>query len=103
LSGGRTGLTALTVAVRLLLALSFAPLAGSVPAWATAPALLYVAVLMVRELRAIDWSDTADAVPAALTAIDGSKVRRREDHDVRWREPSRRRCREPAVAREGEP
>lgn len=68
-SGGRTGLTALTVAVLFVLALLFAPLAGSVPACATAPALLYVAVLMVRELKEIDWSDTADAVPAALTAV----------------------------------
>ena len=68
-SGGRTGLTALTVAVLFVLALLFAPLAGSVPACATAPALLYVAVLMLRELKEIDWSDTADAVPAALTAL----------------------------------
>jgi AGZA family xanthine/uracil permease-like MFS transporter len=68
-SGGRTGLTALTIAVLFVLALMFAPLAGSVPACATAPALLYVAVLMLRELKEIDWSDTADAAPAALTAI----------------------------------
>ena len=49
-AGGRTGLTALTVGVLFLAALFFAPLAGTVPAFATAPALLYVACLMMREL-----------------------------------------------------
>lgn len=69
LAGGRTGLTALTVAVLFLLALFFAPLAGSVPAFATAPALLYVACLMVRELVDVNWDDITDAAPAALTAL----------------------------------
>src|SRR3546814_2729629 len=54
-AGGRTGLTALTVAVLFLLSLFLAPLAGSVPAYATAPALLYVAGLMLREITQIDW------------------------------------------------
>ena len=61
---GRTGLTALTVA-----ALFFSPLAGSVPAYATAPALLYVAGLMLREITEIDWNDVSEATPAALTAL----------------------------------
>lgn len=68
-AGGRTGLTALTVAVLFLLALFLAPLAGSVPAYATAPALLYVAGLMLREITEIDWSEITEATPAALTAI----------------------------------
>ncbi|HEY9280862.1 MAG TPA: NCS2 family permease [Eoetvoesiella sp.] len=68
-AGGRTGLTALTVAVLFLLALFFSPLAGSVPAYATAPALLYVAGLMLREVTEIDWSDITEATPAALTVI----------------------------------
>jgi AGZA family xanthine/uracil permease-like MFS transporter len=68
-AGGRTGLTALTVAVLFLAALFFAPLAGSVPAYATAPALLFVATLMTRELVDIDWADITEATPAALTAI----------------------------------
>lgn len=68
-SGGRTGLTALVVAVLFLAALFIAPLAGSVPAYATAPALLYVAGLMMRELIDIDWNDVAEATPAALTAL----------------------------------
>lgn len=68
-AGGRTGLTALTVAALFLLALFFAPLAGSVPAFATAPALLFVATLMMRELIDIDWDDVTEAAPAALTAV----------------------------------
>ena len=68
-AGGRTGLTALTVAVLFLAALFLAPLAGSVPSYATAPALLYVACLMVRELIDVQWEDLTDATPAALTAL----------------------------------
>lgn len=68
-AGGRTGLTALVVAVLFLLALFFAPLAGSVPAYATAPALLYVAGLMMREIREVNWSEVTEATPAALTAM----------------------------------
>ena len=67
--GGRTGLTAVTVAVLFLAALVFAPLAGTVPAYATAPALCYVAVLMLRGLSEIDWDDLTEAAPAVVTAI----------------------------------
>ncbi|RNF33008.1 NCS2 family permease [Paracoccus methylarcula] len=68
-AGGRTGLTALVVAALFLLAMFFAPLAGAVPAYATAPALIYVAALMVRELREVDFDDVTEAAPAVLTAI----------------------------------
>jgi adenine/guanine/hypoxanthine permease len=68
-AGGRTGLTALTVAVLFLLALFIAPLAGSIPAYATAPALLYVACLMARGLVEIEWDDITEAAPAVITAI----------------------------------
>ena len=68
-AGGRTGLTALVVAGLFLLAMFFAPLAGSVPVYATAPALLYVASLMVRELAEIDFADVTESAPAVLTAI----------------------------------
>jgi AGZA family xanthine/uracil permease-like MFS transporter len=68
-AGGRTGLTAVTVALLFLACLFIAPLAGVVPAYATAPALLFVACLMLRELGEIDWQDTTEAVPAAITAI----------------------------------
>lgn len=68
-AGGRTGLTALVVAVLFLAALFISPLAGSVPAYATAPALIYVACLMMRELSEINWDEITDAAPAALTAL----------------------------------
>ncbi len=68
-AGGRTGLTALTIALLFLACLFIAPLAGVVPAYATAPALLFVACLMLRELGEIDWSDTTESVPAAVTAM----------------------------------
>ncbi|MBC9245822.1 NCS2 family permease [Paracoccus sp. 11-3] len=68
-AGGRTGLTALVVAALFLLATFFAPLAGSVPAYATAPALLFVATLMMRELVEVNWDDVTEAAPAALTAL----------------------------------
>ena len=68
-SGGRTGLTAATVGILFLLALFVAPLAGSIPAYATAPALFYVACLMVRSLTEVDWDDITEAAPAVVTAI----------------------------------
>ena len=68
-AGGRTGLTALTVAVLFLFATFLAPLAGSVPVQATAPALLYVAALMLRELAEVHWDDATETVPAVLTAL----------------------------------
>ena len=68
-SGGRTGLTAATVAVLFLLSLFVAPLAGSIPAYATAPALLYVACLMTRGLIEVEWDDITEAAPAIITAI----------------------------------
>src|SRR4051794_18167906 len=68
-AGGRTGLTALTVAVLFLACLFIAPLAGVVPAYATAPALLFVACLMLRELTELDWNDSTEAIPAAVTAL----------------------------------
>jgi AGZA family xanthine/uracil permease-like MFS transporter len=64
--GGRTGLT---VAVLFLAAIVFAPLAGTVPAYATAPALCYVAVLMLKGLAEIAWDDLTEAAPAVVTAI----------------------------------
>ena len=67
--GGRTGLTALTVAVLFLLALFLAPLATTVPAYATAPALFFVACLMARGLAELDWEDVTEYVPGVVTAI----------------------------------
>ncbi len=68
-AGGRTGLTALVIAILFLASLFISPLAGSVPTYATAPALLYVAGLMMRELTEVDWDDLTEAAPAAITAL----------------------------------
>jgi len=68
-AGGRTGLTAVVVAVLFLLSLFFSPLAGSGPVWATAPALLFVAVLMASGLAEIDWKDVTTAAPVTVTAL----------------------------------
>ena len=68
-AGGRTGLTALTVAVLFLAALAISPLAGAVPAYATAPALFFVACLMLRDITELDWDDTTEVIPAAVTAL----------------------------------
>ena len=68
-AGGRTGLTAVVVAVMFLLCLFLSPLAGSIPAYATAPALIFVACLMARGLAEIDWEDITECTPALVTAI----------------------------------
>jgi AGZA family xanthine/uracil permease-like MFS transporter len=68
-AGGRTGLVGVTVAALFLISLFLAPLAGSVPAYATAPALLFVACLMVRSLTEIDWEDATEYTPAVVTAL----------------------------------
>jgi AGZA family xanthine/uracil permease-like MFS transporter len=63
-AGGRTGLTAVVIAGLFLASLACAPLAAMVPAYATAPALLYVAILMLRSLAELDWNDLTEAAPA---------------------------------------
>lgn len=68
-AGGRTGLTAVVVGVLMLASLWFSKLAASVPAYATAPALLYVGVLMMRSMTEIDWKDVSEAAPAFFTLI----------------------------------
>ncbi|WP_404378894.1 NCS2 family permease [Caenispirillum salinarum] len=68
-AGGRTGLTAVVVAAFFLLALFLAPLAGTVPAYATAAALVYVACLMAGSLREVDWHDVTEFAPAVVTAL----------------------------------
>ncbi|HEV2161412.1 MAG TPA: NCS2 family permease [Stellaceae bacterium] len=68
-AGGRTGLVGVVVAILFLLTLFFAPLAETVPAYATAPALLYVACLMARGLAEVNWEDVTEYAPAVVTAI----------------------------------
>ena len=67
--GGRTGLTAVTVAALFAACLIFAPLAQSVPAFATAPALIFIAAYFIRNLKDIDWDDVSEYAPAVLAAI----------------------------------
>lgn len=68
-AGGRTGLTAVVVAGLFLLCLLFSPLAQTVPSYATAPALLFVACLMARGLAEIDWEDATEYAPGVVTAL----------------------------------
>ncbi len=68
-AGGRTGLASVVTAGCFLLALFFAPLAGSIPPYATAAALLFVAVVMARSLSEVDWDDLTEAAPVAVTVV----------------------------------
>ena len=67
--GGRTGLTAVTVAVLFAVSLIFSPLVSLVPPCATAPALIIVGALMMSDVARINFNDFTDAVPAFLTII----------------------------------
>lgn len=68
-AGGRTGLTAVVCGLLFLGCLFFAPLAQSVPAYATASALLFVACLMARSLADIEWHDVTESAPAVVAAL----------------------------------
>jgi AGZA family xanthine/uracil permease-like MFS transporter len=68
-AGGRTGLVAVTVAVLFVATLFFSPLAGSIPAFATAPALVFVGCLMMAAAKDIAFDDPTEYVPAAVTII----------------------------------
>ena len=68
-AGGRTGLTAVVCGLLFLGCLFFAPLAQSVPPYATASALLFVAAVMAQSLADIDWGDVTESAPAVITAI----------------------------------
>jgi AGZA family xanthine/uracil permease-like MFS transporter len=67
--GGRTGLTAVTVAVLFGLCLFLAPLAQSIPAFATAPALIFIATYFMRNIVDINWEDVTEYAPAILAAV----------------------------------
>jgi adenine/guanine/hypoxanthine permease len=67
--GGRTGLTAVTVAALFVLAMFFAPVAGAIPPIATAPALIIVGALMIGAVTSIKWEDMTEAIPAFLTML----------------------------------
>lgn len=67
--GGRTGLTAVVVSALFLLCLLFSPLAQSIPAYATAAALVFVATFFMKNLVDIDWEDATEFAPAVLGAV----------------------------------
>ena len=67
--GGRTGLTAFTVAVLFALALLFSPVFLALPGAATAPALVIVGVMMMTPVAKIDWEDYSESIPAFITVL----------------------------------
>jgi len=69
LAGGKTGLTSVVVGILFLLALFLAPIAGLVPAFATAPALIIVGVLMMGAIKQINFDDFTEAFPAFFTIV----------------------------------
>ncbi len=68
-AGGRTGLTAVVVGILFLLTLFLAPLATSIPPYATAAAILFVACMMARSLTEVDWEDVTEYAPAMVAAM----------------------------------
>ena len=68
-AGGRTGLTAVFVGVFFLIAIFFSPLAAIVPAYATAGALIYVAILMLSGMEKLDWTNFTELLPALIIII----------------------------------
>ncbi|PDN29960.1 adenine permease PurP [Salmonella enterica] len=67
--GGRTGLTAVVVGILFLLVIFLSPLAGMVPPYAAAGAMIYVGVLMTSSLARVNWQDLTESVPAFITAV----------------------------------
>ena len=67
--GGRTGLTAFTVAALFALALLFSPIFLAIPGAATAPALVIVGVMMMSPVAKIDWEDYSESIPAFITIL----------------------------------
>ena len=68
-AGGRTGLTAFSVAVLFAVALFVSPVFLGIPGAATAPCLIIVGMMMMNPVREIDWSNYREAIPAFLTLI----------------------------------
>ena len=67
--GGRSGLTAFTVAILFALALLFSPIFLAIPGAATAPALVIVGVMMMSPVAKIDWEDYSESIPAFITIL----------------------------------
>ena len=68
-AGGRTGLTAVIIGMFFLIAIFFSPIASMVPSYATAGALVYVAILMLGGMERLEWSDNTELLPALIMII----------------------------------
>lgn len=68
-AGGRTGLTSLVTAIMFILCIFLAPVAGIIPAAATAPALIVVGIMMLSAFKEIKWDDLEEAIPAFFAGI----------------------------------
>jgi AGZA family xanthine/uracil permease-like MFS transporter len=68
-AGGRTGLTAVVVGLLFTLSIFFSPLAGMIPVYATTGAIFYVAILMLFNLKQIDWDDITEAAPVTVVLL----------------------------------
>lgn len=67
--GGRTGITAIVVALGYFVALFLTPIIASIPPYATGPALIFVGAMMMENLIDIDWADVRQAIPAFITIV----------------------------------
>lgn len=67
--GGRTGLTAVVVGLLFLVSIFFSPLASMIPVYATSGAIFYVAILMLFNLKQIDWEDITEAAPVTVVLL----------------------------------
>ena len=68
-AGGRTGLTSIVVGLLFLFAMFLSPLATIIPPYATAGALIYVAILMLSGMEKLNWSSTAELLPALVIIV----------------------------------
>ena len=68
-AGGRTGLTAVIVGILFLFSIFFSPLASIIPTFATAGALIYVAILMLSGMEKLNWSDMTELLPALIIIV----------------------------------
>jgi AGZA family xanthine/uracil permease-like MFS transporter len=68
-AGGRTGLTSVTTAILFIACIFIAPVAGIVPAAATAPALIVVGIMMMSSFKEIKWDDLNEAIPAFFAGV----------------------------------
>jgi len=68
-AGGRTGLTAITSGIMFLLCIFIAPIAAIIPAAATSSALIYVGVLMISNLKLVDFDDKTQLIPVTIMLI----------------------------------